>query len=159
MAQLPPEVLSNFKTLVDVEMKRLDDQVRDGMNRAMAEAAQRGMLQSGPILSEIVDMAARSVPTRAQFALNQMSRCLDAHGVTLDQDTGASAIEVLRQYLLHQCGLLRQIAAAAGPFQASGWLAGATSILDGIDKQVDGEIQRLGGETRLLVAQAERLKA
>ena len=119
MNQLPSDGLDTFATLADVEMKKLDEQVRHGFNRVIREASKAGMINSSNAMVMVAAEAANSVPVRAHTLQNLMVRCLSDYGVPMSKATAEWATERLRTYLVHQCGSLRDLVRATAPFQGS----------------------------------------
>ena len=96
MNQLPSDGLDTFATLADVEMKKLDEQVRHGFNRVIREASKAGMIDSSNAMVMVAAEAANSVPVRAHTLQNLMVRCLSDYGVPMSKATAEWATERLR---------------------------------------------------------------
>ena len=158
MNQLPSDGLDTFATLADVEMKKLDEQVRHGFNRVIREASKAGMINSSNAMVVVAAEAANSVPVRAHTLQNLMVRCLSDYGVPMSKATAEWATERLRTYLVHQCGSLRDLVRATAPFQGSLSYGAAASdaALSDIDNKAMHELRRIEAAFNLMVAAASR---
>jgi hypothetical protein len=146
---LPAPLMKTFQSLLSVETQKLDEQTRAGVTSQVSMCAGRGALQSSAACQLVVAEASKSIPIRAQTALNLVVRCLAAHSLPVDAATRDDAVALLNDYLDHQQQALRATAQASAPFRST---AAGPEFLSPIDRATQLERDRLAGELDLMVA-------
>lgn len=152
---LPPDGIAAFKSLVDIEMENLDDQVRVAIDLCARQAAKNGMLQSGNTMAAVCTAITNSLPARSQVTLTLMARTLSTYKISLNDDSRRWVGELIRNYILHRFEILLAIMKSSPPFKQADQRA--IQVLEGrLNNHFQIEFNRVDAELTLLSAAAAR---
>src|SRR4051812_24597499 len=96
---LPTRIADLFAMLVSPELTKLDDELAREMEKIARAAAAKGSLASGNTLVAVVERAAVSLDTRAQFAWEALRRACDAYRLVINSNVADAVLTVVQSFV------------------------------------------------------------
>jgi hypothetical protein len=152
---IPPETNTLFQNVVTHEMFEMDRMLADVQDAALADAASRGMAQSGIAMHLVTQNATNSLKTRGQFILGQLLRCLAACHVPLDTETVTEALQLLRDTIQTQANDVGVRLFQNPVFSFGGFEQARRHIQAQYDQEGPRLIDRLSTELKLAAAASQ----
>lgn len=150
------DLVTDFRDLLAVESIKINDSVSNDINKAVSDAAARGMLQSSAAMQMTAGCAAAAIPIFANAAFNIMLRAAAAHGVEVSSANRADVHAQLKSVIDEEVEELKKRVGRTPPFKADLGAKFADQVLSGLTEKASLEISRLEGELRLIAAAQSR---
>ena len=97
LEMIPNKAKSQFQGIITHEIFEMERALDAVYSATVANHTTRGLGQSGPVLTALIQDATNSLKARGQFILGQLLRCMAAYHVTLDEETVTEASNLLRE--------------------------------------------------------------